>query len=106
MINKTESNSPNADQQIGTMSMAHYINATRNEASRILGRKNRQKGGDGNRFQVSVSIGADHPCANFTFPPPPPPYLRRIGPRRKFWFIILFLITRVALNLILFIFFL
>ncbi|KAB1995595.1 hypothetical protein ES319_D13G171600v1 [Gossypium barbadense] len=80
VVNK-ESNSPNVDQRIGTMSMAHYINATRNEASRILGRRNRQKGGDGNRFQASVSKGANHPCANFTFPPPPPPHLRRIGPR-------------------------
>ncbi|PPS08067.1 hypothetical protein GOBAR_AA12580 [Gossypium barbadense] len=53
VVNK-ESNSPNVDQRIGTMSMAHYINATRTDASRILGRRNRQKGGDGNRFQASV----------------------------------------------------
>ncbi|KAK8638275.1 hypothetical protein V6N13_136711 [Hibiscus sabdariffa] len=68
------SNSPTVDQRIGTMSMAHYLNGARNEANSV-------NGGDGNRFQVSASKGANHPCANFTFPPPPPPNLRRIGPR-------------------------
>ncbi|KAK8591546.1 hypothetical protein V6N13_031586 [Hibiscus sabdariffa] len=68
------SNSPTVDQRIGTTSMAHYLNGAHNEANSV-------NGGDGNRFQVSASKGANHPCANFTFPPPPPPNLRRIGPR-------------------------
>ncbi|KAK8651836.1 hypothetical protein V6N13_141415 [Hibiscus sabdariffa] len=93
LVNK-ESNSPTVtvDQQIGTMSMGHHLNDAHSETSRILGRKDQHKdkkysaannanGGDGNRFQVSASKGANHPCANFTFPPPPPPNLRRIGPR-------------------------
>ncbi|KAE8733614.1 putative ubiquitin-conjugating enzyme E2 24-like [Hibiscus syriacus] len=88
LVNK-ESNSATVDQQMGT---THYLNGARNEASRVLRRKDQHKdkkyyaanivnGGDGNRFQVSASKGSNHPCANFSFPPPPPPNLRRIGPR-------------------------
>ncbi|KAL4341866.1 hypothetical protein GQ457_08G006930 [Hibiscus cannabinus] len=93
LVNK-ESNSPTVtvDQQIGTMTMGHHLNDAHSETSRILGRNDQHKdkkysaannanGGDGNGFQVSASKGANHPCANFTFPPPPPPNLRRIGPR-------------------------
>ncbi|XVF04225.1 hypothetical protein REPUB_Repub05bG0064000 [Reevesia pubescens] len=98
LVNK-ESTSPNVDQRIGTLAMVPYLNGVRSnpEASRIRGRKDKQKdkhysvanglkGGDGNRVQVPASKGASvlpfhHPCANFSFPPPPPPNRRRIGPR-------------------------
>lgn len=117
MINRPESTSPNVDQRTGTLGMVPYVNGAPSnpEASSILGRKDKQKdehysvvnglkGGDGNRFLVPASEGAtvlpfNHPCSNFTFPPPPPPTLRRIGPRRKFEFILVVLIITVALNI-------
>ncbi|KAK8647891.1 hypothetical protein V6N13_121615 [Hibiscus sabdariffa] len=114
VVNK-ESISLNVDQQIGTLSMVlPYVNgAPSNPGASWIEKKDKQKdenyfvanilkGGDGNEFQIVGSKGesvlpSNHPCAKFTFPPPPPPTLRRIGPRRKFGFILRVPNIRVAL---------
>ncbi|TYH21403.1 hypothetical protein ES288_A04G041300v1 [Gossypium darwinii] len=113
-----ETISLNVDQQIGTLSMVlPYVNGAPSNpgASWIFGKKDKQNDenylvanilneDEENRFRIVGSKGAivlpsNHPCTKFTFPPPPPPNLRRIGPRRKFQFILLVLIIRVTLNI-------